>query len=221
MQRQELKVPSKRVGSLPDPAYWLREFIFNELKEYPVEEVAVADGQEVNPIVPALSPTSPEDLYSQIVGSSGLANPLWIQYDKLMRFRTSPFYRVKKEQLILSIINLDEEVVLNVTSIIEQLLDREDQAAQDLNKWASRFELHEDKPHNVFFHKIRVFKADESRDLLELNSANLAFARTRLIIEFDYHASDPVHEYIEVVEDEVTILVPANQEEFDNIEDYK
>lgn len=184
-------MPNKTVASRPDPVYWLREFIFNELKEYPVEEVAVAEDQQVNPIVPALSPTSPEDLYSQIVGSSGLTNPLWIQYDKLMRFRTSPFYRIKKEQLILSIINLDEEVVLNVTSIIEQLLDREDAAAQDINAWAaSNFGFDEDKPHNVFFHKIRVFKADESRDLLELNSANLAFARTRLIIEFDYHASD-------------------------------
>lgn len=181
----------KVVSVLPDPAYWLRQYIFNELKQYPMEDVGVAPSQTINPIFPALTPGSPDDLYSAIVADSGLVSPLFIQYDKLMRFRTSPFYRVKKEQLILSINNVDEEVVLNVTSIIEQLLDREDAAGQDLNQWASsNFGYDEDKPYNVFFHKIRVFKVDESRDLVELNSANLAFARTRLIVEFDYHTSN-------------------------------
>lgn len=182
----------KSIGALPDPSYWIREFIFAELKQYSVNDVAVSSSQTINPIVPASSPTSTDDLYNQIVSNSGLTNPLWIQYDKLMRFRTNPFYRIKKEQIILSVINIDEEVVFNVTSIIEQLLDREDAAAQDVNAWASRFDGA--KPYNVFFHKFRVFKADESRDLVELNSANLAFARSRIIIEFDYHASDTTPE---------------------------
>jgi hypothetical protein len=182
---------SKSVSNLPDPAYWLRQFIFNELKKYPSDEVAVVSNQTFVPISPSLSQAAEADFYESLVQSTGLEQPLWIQYDKLMRFRTNPFYRIKKEQLILTINHPDIDIADNVTTIIEQLLDREDAAAQDLNKWASEnFGFDVEKPHNVFFHKIRVFKADESRDLVELNSVNLAFARTRLIIEFDYHASD-------------------------------
>jgi hypothetical protein len=175
--------------SLPDPAYWLRQFIFNELKEYSVADVAVVTGQGINPIIPSSTPSALADFYETLKAETELSDPLVIQYDKLMRFRTNPFYRIKKEQLVLTVLNGDTDIVLNVASIIEQLLDREDAAGQDINAFSQSLST-EEKPFNVFFHKARTYKVDESRDLLELASVNLAFASNKLIIEYDYHSKD-------------------------------
>lgn len=175
--------------SLPDPAFWLRQYIFNELKEYSSSDVAVVSGQGINPIIPSSTPSALADFYETLKSQTSLTDPLVVQYDKLMRFRTNPFYRIKKEQLVLTVLNGDADVVMNVASIIEQLLDREDAAAQDLNSFSKDLDI-QDKPFNVFFHKVRVFKVDESRDLIELASVNLAFASNKLIIEYDYHSKD-------------------------------
>jgi hypothetical protein len=180
---------SKSVSNLPDPAYWLRQFIFNELKKYPSDEVAVVSNQTFVPISPSLSQAAEADFYESLVQSTGLEQPLWIQYDKLMRFRTNPFYRIKKEQLILTINHPDIDIADNVTTIIEQLLDREDAAAQDLNDWARENADTLNVPHNVFFHNIKVYQADETRDVLELASARTVFIN-KLIIEYDYNAKD-------------------------------
>jgi hypothetical protein len=75
--------------------------------------------------------------------------------------------------------------------IITDALDREDSAAQDMNAFcadASTSEL----PFNVYFHNIRVYQADETRDILELASARTVFAN-KLIIEYDYHTKDPIN----------------------------
>jgi hypothetical protein len=115
-----------------------------------------------------------------------------ITYDRLMRFRTTPFYAVKREQLIYTIYG-SVQSVQNINVIISQLLDREDAAAQDLNDWAR------DNPislngqtvlSNVFFHNIKVYQIDETRDILELNSVNMSEWASKIIIEYDYHAAE-------------------------------
>ena len=180
---------TKLVKNLPDPAYWLRQYIFNELKEYSAGDVGVVSGQGINPIIPSSTPSALADFYETLKAETELSDPLVIQYDKLMRFRTNPFYRIKKEQLVLTVLNGDTDIVLNVASIIEQLLDREDAAGQDINVFSQSVST-TSKPYNVFFHKVRAFKVDESRDLIELASVNLAFASNKLIIEYDYHSKD-------------------------------
>jgi hypothetical protein len=42
---------------------------------------------------------------------------------------------------------------------------------------------------NVFFHNIKVYQADEARDIAELASARTLFLN-KLVIEYDYHTSD-------------------------------
>lgn len=179
----------KQMKSLPDPAYWLRQYIFNELKEYSVADVAVVSGQGINPIIPSSTPTALADFYETLKAATSLSDPLLIQYDKLMRFRSNPFYRIKKEQLVLTILNGDTDIVMNVAAIVEQLLDREDASGQDINGFCQTVSTTE-KPFNVFFHRTKVFKVDESRDLIELASVNLSFPSNKLIIEYDYHAKD-------------------------------
>lgn len=182
---------TKSAEFLVRPEYWIREYIFNELKQYDSQITGVSTEQTINPIIPVGSSYNNvfQNLYEAIQNETN-TNPTIILYDKLMRFRTSPFYRIKKEQLILEVLHPDFDIVDNVTKIIEQSLDREDVAAQEINKLARDIET-QDLFHNVFFHKVRVFKVDESRDLVELNSVNLQFARTRIVVEYDYHAIEP------------------------------
>ena len=72
------------------------------------------------------------------------------------------------------------------------VLDREDYSAQDLNKW-----MHDNRadlvakgfPMKVFFRGIRVFQADESRDLVELDNYRRGSIH-KYIVEYDYHFKD-------------------------------
>lgn len=186
MQGLELLM-TKSVAFLAKPEYWIRQYIFNELKQYSLQDVGVSSEQTINPIFPASPNLNFQDIYASL--QTETPDPLVILYDKLMRFRTSPFYRIKKEQLILEIYHSNFDIADNVTKIIEQALDREDVAGQSVNTIAAS--LNDEVPYTVFFHKFRVFKVDESRDLVELNSVNLQFARTRIIVEFDYHVVEP------------------------------
>jgi hypothetical protein len=41
---------------------------------------------------------------------------------------------------------------------------------------------------NVYFHNIKVYQADEARDIAELASARTLFLN-KLVIEYDYHTT--------------------------------
>jgi hypothetical protein len=173
---------------LPYPPRWVNAYIATKLGEY--EDTGMSDGQiQLVPIV-ATAPGNTDEIWSQLVNSNPTSNPLYIQYDRLMRFRTSPLYVTKKEQLLYYIYSTNLEYVNNAGIVISQLLDREDAAAQDLNAWCrdnqDSHPLLEDRTYNVFFHNIRVYQADEARDVTELASARAVYVN-KIIIEYDYH----------------------------------
>jgi hypothetical protein len=183
---------SKTVNVLPRPEYWIKEYIFQEMKKYdPPESMGLPTNLPSNEWRPFYPPSvfSTQDFWEDYPAE------IAISYDKLLRFRTSPFYRIKKEQMLLNVITAESgseyDIGWNFMAMVVELLDREDQSAQDLNKWvAENYGFDEEVSHNVFFHKIRVYKIDESRDLLELASVNLGDFLGKVIIEYDYHVSD-------------------------------
>lgn len=142
-----------------------------------------------NPMVPAQYPTNIEDLYNDAITIQQVESPILIVYDRLMRFRPSPFYRRKREQLIYFIYSSDVGKLIDTVRIISDSLDREDAAAQDVNKLTTKNSTVEN-PANVYFHNIRVYQADESRDVAELASARTLFVN-KIIVEYDYHTKDP------------------------------
>jgi hypothetical protein len=77
--------------------------------------------------------------------------------------------------------------------VIIECLDREDAAAQDLNAWISINDIKDENDNiitpNVMFHNIKVYQADEARDIAELASARTLFLN-KLVIEYDYHTID-------------------------------
>jgi hypothetical protein len=143
-----------------------------------------------NPMIPAQYPTSIEDLYNDAVLIQQVDAPLLIVYDRLMRFRPSPFYRRKREQLIYFIYSSDVAKLMDTVRIITDALDREDAAAEDVNIFSAENST-SDNPANVYFHNIRVYQADESRDVAALASARTLFVN-KIIIEYDYHTKDTI-----------------------------
>jgi hypothetical protein len=180
------------LDGMPFPPHWINSYLFYKLSnDYGPGKVGIDPNQT---IVPFFAPTTTgrEEIYQQLISNSGLSQPTMITYDRLMRFRVSPFYGIKREQLIYTIYG-KVEAVQNINIVVSQLLDREDAAAQDLNDWARDNPISlngEAVPANVFFHNIKVYQIDETRDILELNSVNMSEWASKIIIEYDYHAAE-------------------------------
>jgi hypothetical protein len=173
-----------KATDLPYPPHWINAYIFDKLSEY--EDIGVDNEiQKILPII-AMTPTNTEELYTNLIQSSTIEQPLLIQYDRLMRFRPTPFYAHKREQLIYYLHSTSLANINNAQIVISQLLDREDAAAQDVNAWAAANADSLNVPHNVYFHNIRTYQADETRDLIDLASARTMFLN-KIIIEYDYH----------------------------------
>ena len=175
-----------RASDLPFPPHWINEYLYKQLSKY--EGINMSEGQsgsgQMVPIF-AVTPTNTEEVYKNLLQSFPVEQPLLIQYDRLIRFRPNSFYPRKREQLLYYLYSTDLATVNYANILISQLLDREDAAAQDLNTFI-RDESTLDLAHNVFFHSMRVYQADETRDVIELASARTVFIN-KLIIEYDYH----------------------------------
>lgn len=176
--------------NFPYPPRWVNNYIVNKLSEY--EDINVSSASSVgNFLVPMLvtSPTNTEEIYKQLLQSAQIGQPLVIQYDRLMKFRPNSFYEIKREQLVYYLYSTSIENVNNAMLVISHLLDREDAAAQDLNAWSESHPQVVDGntlPYNVFFHNIKAYQADETRDLVDLASARSIYVN-KIIIEYDYH----------------------------------
>jgi hypothetical protein len=173
------------------PPTFLNRYVLSELAFY--ELVAESDllSPSVNPMVPAQIPTNIEDLYNDSIQIRQTESPVLIVYDRLMRFRPTPFYAHKREQLIYFIYSTDVGKLIDSVRVISNALDREDASAQDVNSYSLSNPILNSAgevsiPYNIYFHNTRVYQADESRDVAELASARTLFVN-KLIIEYDYH----------------------------------
>jgi len=166
------------------PPTFINQYIVEQLKLFDI----LSGYEQMVPLFPT-SPTNIEDVFKNYIGAPGVDDPLLIQYERLIRFRPSPFYRRKREQLVYYLYCTDLSKITDAHRIISDALDREDAAAQDVNALCAQKST-EAIPFNIFFHNIRVYQADETRDILELASARTVYAN-KLIIEYDYHSNTP------------------------------
>lgn len=172
------------------PPTFLNAYINSELKEFGL----IPDGPNpFQPFFPAQSPINIEDIYNDSIYIKNNPNAIVVMFDRLVRFRPSPFYRHKREQLVYFIYAPDLSKLFDSTRVIIECLDREDAAAQDLNSWISLNDIKDENDNtitpNVMFHNIKVYQADEARDIAELASARTLFLN-KLVIEYDYHTID-------------------------------
>jgi hypothetical protein len=166
------------------PPIFINQYVVEQLKQFDI----LSGFEQMIPIFPT-TPTNIEDVFKNYIGAPGIDDPLLIQYERLIRFRPTPFYRRKREQTVYYLYCTDLSKITDAHRIISDALDREDAAAQDVNAWCAS-QSTEQLPFNIFFHNIRVYQADETRDILELASARTVYAN-KLIIEYDYHSNTP------------------------------
>lgn len=167
------------------PPTYINSYVVEQLKTFGI----LSGNEQMTPIFPT-SPTNIEDVFKNYVGAPGVSDPILIQYERLVRFRTTPFYRNKKDQLVYYLYSTNLTKVMNAQRVINDALDREDSAGQDVNSWiSSNKDTFPNSIANVFFHSFRVYQADETRDVLELISARTVYV-SKLIIEYDYHTND-------------------------------
>ena len=176
------------------PPTFINRYILSELEHY--ELISDADLINPTPMIPAQVSTNIEDLYNDSIQIRQSESPILIVYDRLMRFRPTPFYLHKREQLIYFIYSTDVGKLIDTVRVISGALDREDSSAEDVNRYNINNPILDanadiSTPFNVMFHSTRVYQADESRDVAELASARTLFVN-KLIVEYDYHVSSPI-----------------------------
>lgn len=148
-------------------------------------------------------PTMPTDINALVKSNPSMANDVFGIYDRMFRLNRQAFPHVKCEQMMLYLykMNSDPELLLETTQVIQDLLDRKDESAQEVNAWISENTNNAGmvvlgsgrlqrtfKP--VFFHEMNLFSLEESRDIVS-QQTNRTFIATKLIINYDYH----VHNY--------------------------
>ena len=166
------------------PPIFINQYVVEQLKRFDI----LSGFEQMIPVFPT-TPTNIEDVFKNYIGAPGIDDPLLIQYERLIRFRRSPFYRRKREQTVYYLYCTDLSKITDAHRIISDALDREDAAAQDINAYCASVST-EALPFNIYFHNVRVYQADETRDILELASARTVYAN-KLIIEYDYHSNTP------------------------------
>jgi len=166
------------------PPIFINQYVVEQLKTFDI----LSGFEQMVPVFPT-TPTNIEDVFKNYIGAPGIDDPLLIQYERLIRFRPNAFYRRKREQVVYYLYCTDLSKITDAHRVISDALDREDAAAQDVNAWCAE-QSQASLPFNIFFHNIRVYQADETRDLLELASARTVYAN-KLIVEYDYHSNNP------------------------------
>ncbi len=176
-------------STLNTPGLWvnryLQEKIFNNA------EIAI-------PFFPT-APTTIDDLTDQwivINDQRASYDGVIAVYDRLIRMRRSPFPHIKCEQLLYYFYATQDNVTENMIRVQEavlRLMDREDETAEEINKW-TQGKVIDGMTNQFYFHKFKVYQLEEVRDIIDFGTAR-TYGGNKIIIDFDYHQS--TNKYVE------------------------
>ena len=149
-----------------------------------------------------LFPTMPTDINSLSRNNPALATDVFGVYDRMFRLNRDAFPHIKKEQMMYYFykMNGDPELLFETVQVIQDLLDRRDESAQEINSWiASKVNAQglvvlgsgrmqrTFKP--IFFHELRIYSLEEARDIVS-QQTNRTYVASKIIVNFDYHVKD-------------------------------
>lgn len=176
------------------PPVFINEYLKEKVSEYFTNNPF--DGQVGNMTIPFF-PTSPTDI-DALTQSFPASNGMFAVYDRMFKMRRRPFPHIKCEQLLYYFYKMSGNPVglLLTTQVIQDLLDREDESAQELNDWirarqASLTPIVDDLGDpmpSVFFHKVKIYQLEETRDIVDFGTAR-TYAGNKIIIDYDWHKS--------------------------------
>ncbi len=157
------------------------------INEYLKEKLPMT-GREPLPFFP----TMPTDIHSL---TETFPDGMFAVFDRMFKMRRGPFPHIKSEQLLYYFYKVDgdPELLIEHTQRVQDLLDRADESAQELNAWI-KSKLNSDGIFTVlgkeflpvYFHNIKIYQLEETRDIIDFGTAR-TFAGNKLIIDYDYH----------------------------------
>ena len=100
----------------------------------------------------------------------------------------SAFYPVKKDHILYAVKATDIES-LQWGLAIEYILDRMDDAAQDINEWNRQ----KNNKYKVYFHSLRVFQSESSANR---NFSTRPYYITEFIVQSEYHFTEPLESFL-------------------------
>lgn len=148
-------------------------------------------------------PTSPStiDNITQSFSDGSLNGGIMCVYDRMFRMRRKPFPHIKTEQVLYYFYATADNSVLNMIQVQEnvlRLMDREDESAEEINRYFSSREISvRDGNNNIvtlspkfYFHRFKVYQLEEARDIVDFGTAR-TFAGNKIIIDYEYHQMTP------------------------------
>lgn len=148
-------------------------------------------GEEFGIAVPFF-PTSPTALSD---ATETQTDGVGAVYDRMLKMRRSPFPHIKSEQLLYYFYGTGSDRIAKIvetTQIIQDLLDREDESAQEVNRWLSQNDILDNNGNRLlrpYFHRIKIYQLEETRDIVDFGTAR-TFAGNKIIIDYDWHKSE-------------------------------
>jgi len=109
-------------------------------------------------------------------------------FDRLIRMRRSPFPHLKAEQLLYYFYATEEGVtplMVATTETVLRLMDREDETAEEINKWMVGKTIGGNSP-KFYFHRFKVYQLEEVADIIDFGTAR-TYGGNKIIIDFEYH----------------------------------
>jgi hypothetical protein len=127
-------------------------------------------------------------------GAKSWENKPYVIYDRIMRPRKSPFPYIKCES-ILYYLKGNEIQTIEWGMVFQMVLDRMDDAAQDINDWNRSLA----DPAEIYFHHLKVHQT-ESGDMgspsLTRDFSVRPYYITKFVVEADYHFTTSLEDFI-------------------------
>jgi hypothetical protein len=151
-------------------------------------------------------PTSPTDIDALTQGFPTALDDVFAVYDRMFKMRRTPFPHIKCEQLLYYFYKMsgDPVALIKTSQLVQDLLDRGDESAQELNKWIASLPRGESVSINgvekptvrfgqedfflPFFHEIKIYQLEETRDIIDFGTAR-TYAGNKIIIDYDWHST--------------------------------
>ena len=168
----------KKAPSFVNPIVPVNGYLWDTMKKIDPELTGVY-GQSI-PIIP---------LHDSAAGKMPWESKPYLIYNKAFARPTGPFYPIKRETFHYAL-KADVGSTLEWLPVIQAILDRQDDAAKDINAWnGSRPDVYP-----VFFHHLRVFQIEKTdpRDY-----GVKLFHVTEFMVDVEYHYTESLNDIFE------------------------
>ena len=174
---------SSSTAAVNSPTYTICRYFWEKAKEqYPELEL-----QEINEDGVRIIPIYPTSIRNNTTIDVPYANEkIVITYDDFIKQRTGPmkyFYPIKGMQALIKITSPTVMHSYNLRTLMYDLLDREDQAAYEINEYAGTLHGEDAK---FWLHCINLYQVTYMDKATNLDDQRSVFS-TDFVIKYDYH----------------------------------